>query len=199
MTNRYRESATVALNEFGSIKVEVVKMTNRIPAGSIMPSIEVPRAFGSNVVLGGPGWKLVVIYRGQHCPLCRLYLRMLNELLPKFGEIGVSVIAVSADTQAEAEKEVKDEAWRFPVGYALTAQQMAQLGLYVSNPRTQTEASHPFPEPGLFVINEAGQIQIVDVSNAPFCRPDLKQTWEGIKFIREKQYPICGTAELPPA
>lgn len=50
------------------------------------------------------------------------------------------------------------------------------------------------PKPGLFVINPEGKVQIVDISNAPFARPDLASILQGVKFVREKQYPIRGTA-----
>ena len=39
----------------------------------------------------------------------------------------------------------------------------------------------------------ANNIQIIDISNAPFARPDLNGVLKGLKFIQEKQYPIRGT------
>ena len=70
---------------------------------------------------------------------------------------------------------------------------MRQLGLYISEPRSPQEANRPFAEPGLFVINPQGKIQVVDISNAPFARPELGGVLKGLKFIQEKQYPIRGT------
>ena len=35
--------------------------------------------------------------------------------------------------------------------------------------------------------------QLVDVSNAPFLRPDLDKVLGGITFIRANDYPIRGT------
>jgi len=43
-------------------------------------------------------------------------------------------------------------------------------------------------------INPEGQAHIIDVSNAPFARPDLKGVLNGLKFIKERAYPIRGTA-----
>ena len=34
-----------------------------------------------------------------------------------------------------------------------TVEQMQQLGVYISHPRSPQETDHPFAEPGLFVIN----------------------------------------------
>jgi len=70
---------------------------------------------------------------------------------------------------------------------------MRALGLYISEPRSPRETDRPFPEPALFVVNPQGNIQIIDISNAPFARPDLNGVLKGLKFIQEKQYPIRGT------
>ncbi len=103
------------------------------------------------------------------------------------------VIAVSGDPKEKAESEVNEENWRFPVGYDLRPDQMRQLGLYISEPRSPQETDRPFAEPGLFIINPQGKIQVVDISNAPFARPELGGVLKGLKFIQEKQYPIRGT------
>jgi hypothetical protein len=70
---------------------------------------------------------------------------------------------------------------------------MQALGLYVSNLRSADETDRPFPEPGLLVVNSEGKVQIIDISNAPFARPDLNSILKGVKFIQEKRYPIRGT------
>jgi hypothetical protein len=71
---------------------------------------------------------------------------------------------------------------------------MRGLGLYVSNPRSPEETDRPFPEPALFVINPKDELQIIDVSNAPFARPDLEALLAGLKFVIANDYPIRGTA-----
>ncbi len=74
-------------------------------------------------------------------------------------------------------------------------EQMRALGLYISEPRSPQETDRPFAEPGLFVINPEGKLQIIDISNAPFARPDLATVLMGIKLIQEKSYPIRGTLD----
>jgi hypothetical protein len=71
---------------------------------------------------------------------------------------------------------------------------MRQLGLYISDPRSPQEADRPFAEPALFVINPDGNTQIIDISNAPFVRPDLKSLLKGLQFVVSKDYPIRGRA-----
>jgi len=167
---------------------------NSLAAGSDMPKIAVSKVGGGEIQFGSAqGWQLLVIYRGKHCPICRTYLKTLNALLDQFTEIGVEVAAISADTAEKAETEAKEEGWLFPVGHSLTLDQMRALGLYVSEPRSAQETDRPFPEPGLLVVNSEGKVQIVDISNAPFARPDLNSILKGVKFIQEKRYPIRGT------
>ncbi|MGP4846922.1 hypothetical protein ACTXGQ_22630, partial [Marinobacter sp. 1Y8] len=80
------------------------------------------------------------------------------------------------------------------MAYGLTIEQMNTLGLYISDPRSEKETDHPFAEPAVFVINAEGKVHIVDISNAPFSRPDLEALANGLAFVRnpENNYPIRG-------
>ena len=137
---------------------------------------------------------MLVIYRGKHCPLCKKYLATLNEMLGEFKSASIDVSVLSTDGLEKASTEARECGWEFPVGYDLTVEQAKQLGLFVSSPRSPQETDHPFAEPGLFVIYPKGHVQIVDVSNAPFARPDLKLLLGGLRFVIEKDYPVRGTA-----
>jgi peroxiredoxin len=163
-------------------------------AGAPMPLVNAAKVGRGELTIGsGSGWQMVVVYRGQHCPLCRRYLAELNQLLDEYHSIGMEVVVVSADPREKAERETAEVGWRFPVGYDLTMDQMRLLGLYISEPRSTIETDRPFAEPGLFVVNPKGQLQIVDVSNAPFARPDLRTLLNGLKFLLDNNYPIRGT------
>ena len=78
------------------------------------------------------------------------------------------------------------------MGYDLPTEDMRELGLYVSEPRSPQETERAFSEPGAFVINPEGTVQIVDISNAPVAGPDLRVLLGGLKFIIEAKYPIRG-------
>lgn len=168
---------------------------SRPQAGAPLAAMTVARAGGGEIRIGtAAGWQMLVVYRGKHCPLCRKYLGGLNGMLDQFQALGIEVLAVSADTREKAEHEVGEEEWRFPVGYGLSQDQMRQLGVYISHPRSAAETDRPFPEPGLFIANPQGLLQIVDISNAPFARPDLQALLDGLKFLFKNDYPIRGTA-----
>ena len=74
---------------------------------------------------------------------------------------------------------------------------MKQLGLYISIPRSEKETDHNFAEPGMFIVNQDGNIQVVDISNNPFVRPEIDTLLSGLQWIRnpENNYPIRGTLE----
>lgn len=143
----------------------------------------------------GLDWMLIVVYRGKHCPLCTTYLRELNAALTDLNALGVDVIAVSADSKVRAADQTMDIGPEYDVAYGLTTDQMQALGLYVSGPRNGIDVEAPFAEPGLFVVDDSGLVQIVDISNVPFARPDLRWIAKGIGFRRGpmKDAPINGT------
>ena len=171
-----------------------MSITTRLAAGSPFPTMTWPLAGGGDMTLAGDKvWCLLVVYRGKHCPLCKEYLASLNDKMQEFEEAGIKVTAVSADPREKAETEVKEEGWRFPVAYGMSLEQMRELGLYISDPRSPQETDRPFVEPAIFAVNPDGNVQVVDISNAPFSRPDLASLLSGLKFVQEKQYPIRGT------
>lgn len=138
-------------------------------------------------------WKMIVVYRGKHCPLCTKQLNALAKMKGDFSDAGVELAAVSADSSEQLKQHLNDLDVNFPLYSGLTLVQMSDFGLYISEPRNENETDHPFSEPAIFVLNEQNQIQILDKSNAPFSRPDLNALLSGIKFIRENDYPIRGT------
>lgn len=172
----------------------------KLTAGAAFPTMTIPRLGGSSITLGQPenghDWQMIVVYRGKHCPVCTSYLKELDSLLADFNALGVDVVAVSADPAEKAQAQIELIRPSFAVGYDLNVDQMRQLGVYVSNPRSPEETDRQFSEPGMFVVNADGNLQIVDISNAPFVRPELAKLVGGIGFIRnpENNYPIRGAA-----
>lgn len=171
-------------------------MTTKLKAGKPVPEISLPTVGGGTASLGAAtgGWRAILVYRGQHCPLCKKYLGGLQDLAEDYAEAGVELLLVSADPKEKAEATKDDWGLAQTVAYDLKPEQMRELGLYVSEPRSAQETDRPFAEPGLFVITPQGKLQIVDISNAPFARPDLTALLNGLKFVQEKDYPVRGTA-----
>jgi len=170
--------------------------TRKFRAGDRFPSLTWSKVGGGTLTLADePGWRLLVVYRGKHCPMCRKYLGGLDKLLEDFGKRSIRVAAVSADSRTKAETETREEGWRFPVAYDLSLDGMHRLGLYISDPESPMETDRPFAEPALFVVNPEGRTQVIAITNAPFSRPDLATVLEGLKSTQDDHAPIHGTAE----
>jgi peroxiredoxin len=173
--------------------------TKKIQAGATFPEIRVKALDGATVdvgrIIGDATWKMVVVYRGVHCPLCTRFLNGLETWVERLGAAGVEVAAVSADSREQLGRHLEKLDVSFPLYHGLTTEQMQALGVYVSVPRSPQETDHNFAEPGLFVVNEDHRVQVVDVSNNPFVRPEPEALVSGIEWIRdpENNYPIRGT------
>lgn len=173
--------------------------TNKLHAGAKFPEVKATLLSGERVLLSQPNgdkdWKLVLVYRGRHCPLCTKYLNELEQYTQSLYDVGVDIVAVSGDSKEQLENHLEELNVSFPMAYGLTQEQMQKLGLYISIPRSEKETDHNFSEPGLFVINQDGNIQVIDISNNPFVRTSLSEFISGINWIRnpENNYPIRGT------
>ncbi len=169
-------------------------MTDKPKAGETTPELRLPLVGGGEARFGGEGrWQLAIVYRGKHCPLCRKYLGRLEEVKQRYAELGTEILLVSGDPEDKAAATREEWGVSLPLAYGLTVEQMQGLGLYVSEPRSPQETDRPFAEPGVFVTRPDGRLQIVDISNAPFARPDLEGLANGLAFVQDKDYPIRGT------
>ena len=164
-------------------------------AGDPFPSLTWPKVGGGTLTLADEqGWRLLVVYRGKHCGLCRKYLAELNGMIDAFRERGIHVTAVSADSRDNAEHVASEVNLAFPLAYDLTVDHMRRLGLYITAPESPEQTDRTFAEPALFVINPDGRTQVITVTNAPFSRPDLETVLEGLKTAQDDRAPIHGTS-----
>ena len=173
--------------------------SEKLHAGDSFPSLLAFDDGDNQVDITTPGngadWKMIVVYRGRHCPLCTKFLNRLTDYRQRLLDIGVDVGAVSADSREQLDEHRSRLDVSFPLYHGLTLEQMQDLGLYISVPRSEKETDHNFAEPGLFVVNDDGRLQVVDISNNPFARPDIEVFVSGLEWIRspDNNYPIRGT------
>ena len=171
----------------------------KLAAGEAFPEIIVKSLEGDDITLGQPkegaDWQMIIVYRGRHCPLCTKYLNQLEGYKERLFANKVDLVAVSADSKEQLDDQLKKLDVSYPLYYGLSLEQMETLGVYVSVPRSEKETDHNFAEPGLFVVNEKGNLHVVDISNNPFVRPELEALASGLEWIRnpDNDYPIRGT------
>ena len=173
----------------------------KLEAGSEFPSITLPSLSGQDHELGTPRsdleWKMIVVYRGKHCPICSRFLGDLKAHVDALKATGIDLVAVSGDPEDKARAQMELVEPNYEVAFDLSIAQMKQLGLYISDPRGPRETDRPFAEPGIFVVNEQGTLQVTELANGPFVRPNLDLLIGGLKFIRDPKnnYPIRGMHE----
>ena len=170
--------------------------TRKLHPGQPFTPVSFKQLDGGTYTFGASGgWQALFVIRGQHCPICKSYLLEIEQRREALAALGVSVAAVSADSEAQTRITAAAAKVNFPLLYGMDEATMHQLGLYVSEPRSAQETDHRFAEPGFFVINPQGVLQLVDIANAPFLRPDLDRIVRGLGFVIEKAYPIRGTVK----
>lgn len=164
-------------------------------AGSTLAEMTFPTLSGGTATVGGTrdNWTLLVVYRGKHCPRCKKYLNTLNTMRDQWTAAGFDIVVVSADTEAKAQSDMAEYGWGFDLCYGLTEDQMAQLGLYVTQPLSDGETDRRFAEPGVFVIRPDGSRLLIAISNGPSARPELNELLDGMIFTKENKRLPRGT------
>ena len=159
-------------------------LTEKLCPGSEFPELSV---FDSNdelvdisEPLGDEKWQMIVVYRHRNCPKCTEHLNKLTSFRQRLLDIGIDLAGVSCDSKDDLKDHLTRLDVNFPLFYGLTIEQALGLGLHISPP-LPPKVDHEFSEPGLFVINPKGQLELVSISNNPLLRPDLDvlvSTWE---------------------
>lgn len=96
----------------------------KLSAGSNFPTMSANTLDGNTIALGRTHhdaiWQMIVVYRGQHCPLCTKFLNRLEEFKTRLLKIGLDIVAVSADSRAQVEAHKEKLTTSFPIAYGLT-------------------------------------------------------------------------------
>ncbi|HZZ00677.1 MAG TPA: hypothetical protein VFE36_14000, partial [Candidatus Baltobacteraceae bacterium] len=114
---------------------------------------------------------------------------------------GVSVVAISSDTEERA-KQSKEQ-WGLAgvrLGYGLDLESARTWGLYISAGRgaTSTGIEEPalFSEPGLFLVRPDRTLYFASVQTMPFARAHVGDVVEAIDWIVAHDYPARGEVVL---
>ena len=153
-------------------------MTNKLIPGQKIPELEVN-------ILDSKQWKLsedtftnmklIVFYRGLHCPLCKAYIGELDKIIYEFSQLDIEVIAISGDSQEKAKlTKAKWGLTDITIGYNHSVDSMRQWGLYISKGAFPSEPPL-FNEPGIFIVKADRTLFFAGVNNEPFARPPLHE------------------------
>ncbi|WP_426999213.1 redoxin domain-containing protein [Pseudarthrobacter sp. N5] len=169
--------------------------TQRSPALSL-PLVGGGTADDLNLGRGATGrFRLVVFFRGLHCPICRKQLSEIDRRLEDLHAAGIGqVVAVSMETaERSAEIVAKWHLENLPVAYGLSEGSARSWGLNLSRAIKDGEPEL-FNEPGIFVLDEDGTLFWSSTATMPFGRPGLDDIIAGLRYVREHDYPARGAA-----
>ena len=160
------------------------------------PALSVPLLSGGTWTLADQkpeNFTIVVFYRGKHCPICKTYMKEIEEALPQATAQGIEVVTVSMDSQERAQATLDEIGTKdLKIGYGLTEASAREWGLYISSQRAGSQEPEVFAEPGLYVVKPDGTIFFAQVQSAPFTRPDFAKLLGGLKYVVENDYPARG-------
>jgi len=166
-----------------------------LKARRAVPDLDLPLAGGDRFRLSAADpehFSLIVVYRGLHCPVCRIQLRELERKLPDFLELGVEPIAVSSDPRERAERVKAEWELRYlPVAYGMSIEEGRAWGLHASRAISEREPAE-FLEPGLFLVRPDRTLYAASVQTMPFARPHLSDVLGAARLAIESDYPARG-------
>lgn len=172
-------------------------MTRIIPGTDTKDRIKLDLIIGTRWDLdkqdGAKPWRLIVVYRGLHCPLCKEQLQTLSARLRDFVDAGCIVVTATMEDKARAdEAHAKWELGDLPLAYELDDALVRDFGLYVSEAISDNEPDR-FAEPAMLLLKNT-TLHAAWVQSVPFARPTIDDLFETISFLDEKDYPPRGTA-----
>ncbi len=110
--------------------------TQKMHPATTFPDVSATLSTGKTVSLTnkeeGCDWKMVVVYRGKHCPICTKFLNKLEDYKGRLREVNIDVVAVSGDSKAQLDEHLEELSITYPIAYGLSQEDMAKLGLYIS-------------------------------------------------------------------
>jgi peroxiredoxin len=109
---------------------------------------------------------VVLVYRGSWCPYCAAQLASFARAHDKLTGAGVRVVAISADSQADAKATVDELHLPFPVAYGVDPDELAAaIGNYVG-----TDLPRPYAQSANVLLDADGRVLIAVYSSGAIGR-----------------------------
>lgn len=112
----------------------------------------------------GPGYGILLLYRGRWCPHCRRQLVDFQQHAEALRGRGVAVLAASTDTREDAIAFAQETGFSFPVGYGLSARSVARAtGCFF-------DAHSGSLHPAGFILTPRGEVALAAYSTGDIGR-----------------------------
>jgi len=175
--------ATAELIASGAAE-RALKAGDKLPAFNLSDP-EGKAVSSSDLLARGP--LVISFYRGVWCPYCNMELQALEEALPKFRELGASLVAISPQNPVNSRKSVRQNNLTFPILSDPNNEVAAAFGLrfelqdYLVDlykslkndlPAFNGVPSWTLPMPARYVVGQDGIILYAEVNPDYTHRPE---------------------------
>jgi peroxiredoxin len=175
----------------GVTEIDASGVAPGLAVGDCAPNFTLPDALGQPVTLTDllvQGPVVVTFYRGEWCPYCNIQLRGLQAALPRFRELGASLVAISPQAADHSLTLIEKNELAFPVLSNLDQEVIRayrvqftlagdledlQVNVFQNDPHDQNaDHTRSLPVPATFVIDRGGVIRAAFVSADWRVRPE---------------------------
>ena len=152
--------------------------------GDSFPRLVVKSVAGGEIHLPedlAGSYGVVLFYRGAWCPLCREQLSDYAAAIGALDDLGVKIVALSADEATVSAKLIAESHLPFPVGYGLNAAETAaEIGAF-------TNQSPAYVQPTNFILSPEGTILSAVYSTHAFGRLSASDVKRFVAHMKSKQ------------
>jgi peroxiredoxin len=169
--------------ETGVAEIDASGIAPGLTVGDHAPNFTLRDALGQSVTLAdllAQGPVVIVFYRGEWCPYCNIQLRGLQAALPRFRELGASLVAISPQAPDHSLSLAEKHELSFPVLSDLDQEVIRaykvqftlagdledlQVNVFHNDPADQNaDHTRSLPVPSTFVIDRDGIVHAAFVS-----------------------------------
>ncbi len=173
--------------EAGVAEIDASGVAPGLAVGDHAPNFTLPDALGRSVTVADllvQGPVVIVFYRGEWCPYCNIQLRGLQMALPRFRELGASLVAISPQAADHSLSLTEKQELSFPVLSDLDQEVIRaykvqftlagdledlQVNVFHNDPTNQNaDHTRSLPVPATFVIDRDCIVR------AAFVSPDWR-------------------------
>jgi len=209
-TQQQLEEITASIPEMIGARIDsgVTEVSNSgvapgLAVGEHASNFTLPDALGNPVALADllvQGPVVVTFYRGEWCPYCNVQLRGLQATLPRFRELGASLVAISPQAADHSLTLTEKHELEFPVLSDLDQEVIRaykiqftlagdledlQVHVFQNDPREQNaDHSRSLPVPATFVIDRNGIIRAAFISADWRYRPEPADIVAALEALR---------------
>jgi peroxiredoxin len=189
--------------EVGVAEIDESGVAPGLAIGERSSNFTLPDALGQPITLADlllQGPVVATFYRGEWCPYCNIQLRGLQAALPRFRELGASLVAISPQAADHSLTLTKKNELKYPVLSDLDQEVIRayrvqftlagdledlQVNVFQNDPATQNaDHTRSLPVPATFVIDRDGIVRAAFVSADWRYRPEPADIIAALEALR---------------